>query len=141
MLILLAWKNVWRKKKRSLIIIAAITFGLWGGLFSGAVMIGSMESMVETAVSRSISHIQIHKPDYEKDKDVRNVLPDGIKVLNQVRSVDKVEAVAGRTLVMGMAASPTSSYGVQINGIVADDSRKITNIHTSMIEGDYFVPD
>jgi putative ABC transport system permease protein len=141
MLILLAWKNVWRKKKRSLIIVAAITFGLWGGLFSGAVMIGSMESMVETAISRSISHIQIHKPDYEKDKDVRNVLPDGIKILNQVRSVDKVEAVAGRTLVMGMAASPTSSYGVQITGIVADDSRKITNIHTSMIEGDYFVPD
>jgi putative ABC transport system permease protein len=141
MLILLAWKNVWRKKKRSLIIVAAITFGLWGGLFSGAVMIGSMESMVETAISRSISHIQIHKPDYDKDKDVRNYIPNGINVLNQVRSVDQVVAAAGRTLVMGMAASPTSSYGVQITGIIPDDSRKITNIHTSLIEGDYFLPD
>ena len=61
MLISLAWKNIWRKKKRSLIIVAAITFGLWGGLFSGAVMMGGMESMVETAISRSIAHIQIHK--------------------------------------------------------------------------------
>jgi ABC-type lipoprotein release transport system permease subunit len=141
MLIALAWKNVWRKKKRSLIIIAAITFGLWGGLFSGAVMIGSMESMVETAISRSISHIQIHKPDYEKDKDVRNVIPDGIKILKQVRSVKNVGAAAGRTLVMAMAASPTSSYGVQITGIVPEDSRKITDIHSKIIEGDYFVTD
>ncbi len=140
MLILLAWKNVWRKKKRSLIIVAAISFGLWGGLFSGAVMMGSMESMVETAISRNISHIQIHKVDYEEDKDVRNYIPDGVQVLKTISAEPNI-AAAGRTLIMGMAASPTSSFGVQITGIIPDDSRKITDIHTSVIDGEYFVAD
>jgi len=141
MLISLAWKNVWRKKKRSLIIVAAISFGLWGGLFSGAIMMGMMDSMVETAISRSISHIQIHKQDYEKDKDVRNFIPDAIQVLEHTRTISYIQAVAGRVLLMGMAASPASSFGVQIIGIIPEDSRRITDIHASIIEGQYFVPD
>ena len=133
MLISLAWKNIWRKKKRSMIIVSAIAFGLWGGLFSGAFMMGMMDSMVETAISRDLSHIQIHIPDYEQDKDVRNYIPDGPNVLKQLTSVKNIIAASGRTIVTGMAASPTSSYGVQISGIVPGDAAQITNIHESII--------
>jgi len=141
MLITLAWKNIWRKKKRSLIIVSAIAFGLWGGLFSGAFMMGMMDSMVETAISRDLSHIQIHKTDYNQDKDVRNFIPDGSRVLEQTASTVNILAASGRTIVTGMAASPTSSYGVQIIGINPNDEARITNINEGMLEGDYFVPD
>ena len=138
MLLSLAWKNIWRNKKRSLIIIAAITFGLWGGIFSSAIMVGMMESMVETSISRHLSHIQIHKKDYEKDRDVRNYIPDGINVLNATRTVQGLQAASGRTILVGMAASPTSSYGVDIIGIVPEDSKKVTDIYANIIEGSYF---
>ncbi len=138
MLISLAWKNIWRNKKRSLIIVAAITFGLWGGLFSSAIMVGMMESMVETAISRNLSHIQVHKEAYETDKDIRNFIPNGVKVLKKIRENPELEAAEARALVVGMAASPTSSYGVQIIGIVPDDSKKITDIHQQIVEGSYF---
>jgi len=138
MLISLAWKNIWRNKKRSSIIIAAITFGLWGGLFSSALMVGMTENMVENAISRDISHIQIHKKDYDQDEDVRNYIPDGMAVLEKVRHAPWVEAAAGRTLIMGMAASPSSSFGIQISGLNPQDSRNVTDIHTQIIEGSYF---
>ena len=141
MLLSLAWKNIWRNKKRSLIIIAAITFGLWGGIFSSAIMVGMMESMVETAISRDLSHIQIHKKDYDKDKDVRNFIPDGINVLDNIRSVKGVQAASGRTKIIGMAASPSSSYGVEIIGIVPEDSKQVTDIYANVIEGSYFKSD
>ena len=60
MLISLAWKNIWRNKKRSLIVLMAIAFGLWGGLISGALMMGMGESIVDTAIERDLAHIQIH---------------------------------------------------------------------------------
>ncbi len=138
MLISLAWKNIWRNKKRSLIIIAAITFGLWGGLFSSAIMVGMMESMVETSISRDLSHIQIHKMDYEKDMDVLNFIPNGGDVLQNVRLVSGVQAAAGRTKIMGMAASPSSSYGVVITGIMPEDSKQVTDVYSKVIEGTYF---
>ena len=141
MLIVLAWKNIWRKKKRSLIIVAAIAFGLWGGLFSDAIMMGMAESMVETAISRDLGHIQIHNPAYDKDSDIRNYIPDGGTVLNTGRRVPGVRAAASRAIVMGIAASPTSSYGVRITAIIPDETAEITDINTSMIEGVYFESD
>jgi ABC-type lipoprotein release transport system permease subunit len=141
MLISLAWKNIWRNKKRSLIIIAAITFGLWGGIFSSAIMVGMMESMVETAISRDLSHIQIHKRDYEKDKDVRNFIPDGIKILQKIRALESVGAASGRTKINGLVASPSSSYGVTINAIVPAESKQVTDIYNSINDGTYFESD
>lgn len=138
MLLSLAWKNIWRNKKRSFIIIAAITFGLWGGLFSSAIMVGMMESMVETAISRNLSHMQIHSVQYDKEKDVRNYIPDGMAVLERTHTIPGVEAAAGRTKIIGMAASPTSSYGVEIVGIKAEDSRQVTDVYSKIIEGNYF---
>ncbi len=141
MLISLAWKNIWRNKKRSLIIILAITFGLWGGIFSSAIMVGMMESMVETAISRDLSHIQIHKQDYDKDKDVRNFIPEGIQVLEKIRTTDGVQAAAGRIKINGLVASPSSSYGVTIIGIVPEYSKQVTDIYTKVQTGTYFESD
>ena len=138
MLISLAWKNIWRNKKRSGIIIAAITFGLWGGLFSSALMVGMMENMVETAISRDLSHIQIHKQDYDQDQDVRSFIPNGPTVLEQTRQNAGVESAEGRTVIMGMAASPTSSFGIRIVGLIPEDSRQVTDIHTQVMEGSFF---
>ena len=57
MILSLAWKNIWRNKKRSLIIIVATALGLWGSLLSGAIWMGWGESMVDTAISRDLAHI------------------------------------------------------------------------------------
>jgi putative ABC transport system permease protein len=138
MLIALAWKNIWRNKKRSLIVIIAITFGLWGGLMSGAIMMGMSESMIVTAIERDIAHIQIHKKTYSQNKDVRNYIPDGIGILNQVRENPEVKAASGRTLIYGMAASPASTFGVKIVGIDPQVAEKVTTINKHLIDGAYF---
>jgi ABC-type lipoprotein release transport system permease subunit len=137
MLLLLAWKNIWRNKKRSGIIIAAIIFGLWGGLFSGAVMMGMIESMVETSISRNLSHIQLHQPDYQKDHDVRHIIPNGPDVVDTIARQPGVRAVSGRILVQGMAASASSSYAMRLIGIDTAASRQVTDIHTHIREGTF----
>lgn len=138
MLTLLAWKNIWRNRKRSLIIITAITFGLWGGLLAGAVMMGWGESMVNTAIDRNLAHIQVHKPGFSSDRNVSLFIPKGMELITSIRSMTGVEAVSGRTLVDGMAASPTSTFGVRIAGIDAEMEGKVTNIKDLLIEGQYF---
>lgn len=138
MLTSLAWKNVWRNKKRSLIIVAALAFGLWGGLMSGAIMMGMGESIVETAINRDLSHIQIHQTGYDKDKDIVKYIPNSLELTEELGSIQGVEAVSGRMLIMGMAASPTSTFGIKIIGINPERAKKVTNIHKKIQEGDYF---
>ncbi|NOZ03295.1 MAG: ABC transporter permease [FCB group bacterium] len=138
MILSLAWKNIWRNKKRSLIIIVATALGLWGSLLSGAIWMGWGESMVDTAINRDLAHIQIHKPGYAQNKEIINYIPDGFRILEETKNLPGVKAVSGRTLVEGMAASPTSTFGVKIVGIVPAQAKTVTDIYKRLIEGEYF---
>lgn len=138
MLVALAWKNIWRNRRRSLIIIAAITFGLWGGILSGAVMMGWGESMVKTAIDRDLAHIQLHEPGFTADRNISLYIREGFGILDHLGSLKGITAVSGRTLVDGMAASPTSTYGVRIAGIDPEKEGKVTSIKDILIEGSYF---
>lgn len=138
MLISLAWKNVWRNKKRSLIIVLSIAFGLWGGLIAGAVMMGWGESMVNTAIDRDLAHIQIHKKGFLRDKEITHYIPDGLQVVEGAKKIAGVKAVSGRTIIEAMASSPTSNFGVKIVGIDPEDAQNVTNIHQKIVEGNYF---
>ena len=137
MLLSLAWKNIWRNKKRSLVIVAAIAFGLWGGLFSDALMVGMTESIVTTAVDRHLAHIQIHQPGFSRDKDIKKIIPNGRKIAAAIRTIAGVRGVSGRTFIQGMAASPNSSFGVNIYAIRPEQARKVTHIYERIVKGGY----
>ncbi|GBD97490.1 MAG TPA: ABC transporter permease [Nitrospirae bacterium] len=138
MLLTLAWKNTWRNKKRSFIIILSIALGLWGSLLAGAVWMGWGESMVNTAIERDLSNIQIHKKGYTRNKEITNFIPRGFRILKETQHIPGVKAVSGRTLVEAMAASPTSTFGVKIVGIIPAQAKKVTNIHSLLRQGTYF---
>ena len=86
MLVLLAWKNVWRNKKRSFIILTAIALGLWSGLFAAAAMYGMWDSTVNSAIDRDLGHIQIHSKAFEKEKLIENFIPDGNEIESEVKT-------------------------------------------------------
>ncbi len=138
MLLMLAWRNVWRNKKRSLIILLAITFGLWGGLLAGAIMMGWGESMVSTAIDRDLGHIQIHSPGFRMEQELTNWIPDGQQVLTRVQNMTGVKSACGHVVLQGMASSPTSNFGVLIYGVNPEEEAKVTVIREKLIAGNYF---
>ena len=138
MLISLAWKNVWRNKKRSIIVVLAIMFGLWGGLFSGAVMIGMGESMINTAIDRDISHIQIHNKGFLDKGEMELYIPEHEKLIKNISGIENIKAISGRMVFDAMVSSPKSSYGVKVTGIKPENEKKVTSLQEKIIEGSYF---
>ncbi len=141
MLLQLAWKNIWRNKKRSVIIILATAFGLWGGLFSDAVMMGMTESSIETAINLDIAHIQIHKPGYLDENDIRSFIPNSAAVVSRLRENPNVKAVSPRMMIQGIASSPSSSFPIQITGVEAETESKVTTLKQKIIDGTYLYSD
>ncbi len=138
MLFSLAWKNIWRNKSRSLVVVLAIAFGLWGGLFSDALMIGMGESMVNTAIDRDLAHVQLHRPDYDATKSIRLFIPNGKQMADSIRHLPDVAGVSARTRFSGIASSATSSFPVQISAIVPGQEKSVTRLYEKMIRGTYF---
>jgi putative ABC transport system permease protein len=138
MLIALAWKNIWRNKKRSLIILTAIALGIWAGLFSVAVMIGSWDTTVNSTIDRHLSHLQIHTKAFKDDNLISNYIPDGPDLADNIRKLPQVKDVSARVLIEGMASSPGSSSGTNIIGVNPEHEKNVTTIANYIIDGEYF---
>jgi putative ABC transport system permease protein len=134
----LAWKNVWRNKKRSSVLLSAIALGVWGGLFASGIMYGLTDQMVRTAIDTQLSHIQIHETGFLEDKQLQDSIPDIDGLMRFVRQQPFTAAAVRRMVISGMISSPTNSQGVRILGIEQDQERKASDVADQVIEGSYF---
>lgn len=138
MLFKLAWKNIWRNKKRSLIIISAAFFGIWGGVLTSSIFVGMWETTIEAAINRELSHIKIYHQSFRDEKLITQFINDINSVESVVQANPYIQDYSKRTILEGMALSPTSVSGVKIFAIDPDKEKLITSIYQRVIEGVYF---
>lgn len=134
----IAWRNVWRSKTRSVVVIAAVCIGMTGGVFSSALMFGMMQSRVDTAISTEMAHIQMHNVDFIDNQDQEFSIRNSEDYLKQIKNIEGVE-VTGRLKINAMASSAETSTGLVINGIIPKDEINVTDLNTKITKGDYFV--
>lgn len=138
MMVILAWKNIWRNKKRSMIILAATVIGLTAGLFAVGMMTGMYEAMISSGINREIGNLQIHTASYKHDQLISQSLPGPDSIVRMIRTHSDVRSVATHSLIEGMASSAATASGIMIFGIKPDDEREVTAVSHSVIEGTYF---
>lgn len=139
----IAWKNVWRNKIRSAVVIAAFTLGIFGGIFSMAVMFGMADTRIENAIGIETSHIQIHDPGWLENNELKYTIPDARVLADSILALPQVEAVSPRIKIQGMASTSGNATGVMINGVDAGREMKLSGIDESIVPsgGSYIATD
>ncbi len=132
----MSWRNIWRNKVRSVIIIASVTFGLFAGLFVLGLYEGMMDSRVRTVIDTEVAHLQMHHPHFEDDYDPCFVLPAKNMLKESILKNTYVKAITTRSVVQGMLANATGTAGVQINGIEMADESLVSHLGDKIIEGE-----
>ncbi len=137
----IAWKNIWRNKFRSIIIMSAISLGIFSGLLLVAFSKGMTVQRISATLNTEISHIQIHLPDYLVQEDIKLLLKpvsDIEKILNQQ---PEISGYSSRILLNSIASSAETGTNVKINGIDPDSEKRVTDLYTKITEGTFFVKD
>lgn len=138
MLTKIAWRNIWRSRTRSLVVIGAITLGVWALVFMISWMNGMMNSFVSSIIENQTSHIQIHNPTFLKERKSEFVINNSTKLLTELENTEGIKAVTSRLMSNGMISSPRASKGVMILGIDPEKENEVTNLQKQIKEGDYF---
>lgn len=131
----MAWRNIWRNKVRSIVIMTSIAIGLFAGVAVLALYKGMMKSRVQTVIYAEEGHLQIHDSLFKKDYDPGLVLPSGDELLKEAGAMPGVRLAAPRSITQGMLATTTGSTGVQINGVVPELEYKASQLKRKIIEG------
>jgi ABC-type lipoprotein release transport system permease subunit len=141
MLFKIAWRNIWRSKMRTAVLILSIGFGLWAGIFSMGLMRGSTDQRTRTAIETYVSHIQIHNPDYQVERSAEFDIAEPERVTTFLDTVGAMSAYTQRMLLGAMASTAQGATGVQVLGIDPSAEKRVTNIFNKVVEGSYFESD
>ena len=137
-LIKISWRNIWRNKLRSLVVIISIVFGLLGGIIIIAMSYGLNEERMNNAVDTYLSHIQIHNNLFSEDYNIKHTINNLDAIEKAINQDERVVSYSKRIVLNGMLSNSNGSYGIQVKGIDPDEEIKVTNTYEKVIDGEYF---
>lgn len=134
----IAWRNIWRNLRRTLVIVTAVAIGVWSMVFLGAFSRGMINNMLDNGKSVLIGDIQIHNKNYRTDPSIDNSMQEPEKIESLLEKLYSNNTVSTRRIkVSAYVSNARHSTGATLVGIEPEKEKKISFIGTSIFKGDY----
>jgi ABC-type lipoprotein release transport system permease subunit len=137
----IAWRNLWRNKRRTVVISLAIALGVWGVLVAIGVDNAFVYQMMDNFIYTHLGHIEIHAQGFNKNPSLRLCITEAEEVIEKVKGTEHIAGYAPRIKAFSLAQSPRSSQGVMLVGIDPELEPTVTRIKSFITEGSYFERD
>jgi ABC-type lipoprotein release transport system permease subunit len=134
----LAWRNLLRNKRRTIIAGTAIGMGLAALVFTDALMIGMNDHLVHSGTATFMGDAQVHRQGYRETHDIELTInnPDG--VVSTLKASPIVDCFAPRVYSFAMVGSPANNEGVSMVGVDPENERCLSLVDDTIVAGDYF---
>ena len=134
---LLAWRNIWRNPRRSVLTILAIIFASGLLVFMLSFQFGAYEDMIDSSVRLSTGHLQIQPEGYQNRPEMHKVIENPGPLLDRVAAVAGVDAVTVRSETFALAAGAKRSRGTTVSGVRPEVERRISTLPGQIRKGRY----
>lgn len=133
----IAWRNLWRNSRRSIITMASIFFGVILSSVMTSMQYGSYDSMVDNVVKLYSGYAQVFTEDYHENKTINNTFELTDSIINIVSEIKEVTHTAPRLEYFALASSEEITKGAMIMGIDPVREDKITEVSKWVEKGSY----
>jgi ABC-type lipoprotein release transport system permease subunit len=134
----MAWRNVWRNRRRSLVTVAATTLAFTVMILYSSVVQGYLTSMERNLLDLELGDVQIHAPEYRDDASLYSSIPESDELL--ARFDARGFRASARLLGFGLGASDEASAGVQAVGVDVDRDATVSLIAERVRAGRWLDP-
>lgn len=133
----LAWRNLWRNARRTVITLIVVSVGLWSVLIFNAFLNAWSESGKQTTLSVLIGEAQIHAPGYMDDPNIELLMPTPDPALRAALDDPAISHWASRLIVPGVVQSEYKTLPVSILGVDPKDEKIVSSLPAQVVEGRY----
>ncbi len=131
----ISWKNVWRNKNRSLVVIIAVTLGIISGVLLVGIMEGWVKQRLHDAIYNEVSHVQIHNTEYLKNEEILLTVRDTTEMVRAIEALPGLKGWVMRTRMVAMVNTPWANTGVIVYGIDPEKEKQVTEIYKKIVPG------
>src|SRR5687767_4602054 len=133
----LAWRNIWRHRRRTIIIVLAMGLSLAMMMFYDGLMDGFNQAIAGNAVRVLGGNIQVHAAGYREKVDSNPLLPlaDDSAIVEAALSQPDVIAAARRIQTGGLVSNREGAFPLNIIGIEPEVEAPVSLIAEHIVEG------
>lgn len=137
----IAWRNLWRHPRRTILILLAVVVGVWSMLFYSAFIRGLAGQMVRQNIANLTGDVQVQAPGFHANPVLENLMRDPAPARAAVAgALPPGGRVTERLRLGGVLRSPHGAYGATVVGIVPGEERGISFVPEAVAEG-AFLPE
>lgn len=142
MLLTLAWRNLWRKKRRTFITVSSVMFATILAIFLMSMIAGMKDQMVDTIVRTSTGFMQIQDAMYFDEPSMDHALEYGEEVKRAIeKHADRITYTVPRIQGFCLASRDMGARGSLVTGILPKQEDKMNSLSSNIVEGSMFGPD
>ena len=129
----IAWRNIGRNRKRSLIVMTAVAIGVAAGVFACGLIIGWSNQRIDAVIHVEQGHINLFHPEFLNNEDIEKSIPESNDVLQFLEQQPEIKAIAKRYLVSALASTPYGTTSLMLNGVDPEIEMLVSELHTKTI--------
>ena len=130
----IAWRNLWRNKRRTIITVSSIFFAVFFAVLMRSFQLGTYGFMIEQSIESYTGYLQIQNPEYFDDPTIDNAFELSDTLLQKVEEVPNVSNVVPRLEYGALASSGNLSKGVIVSGISPEAERNVSNPYHRLVK-------
>lgn len=135
----LAWRNIWRNKRRTLITMTSIAVAVLLSAVMRSMQEGQYKDMIDTTVGSFSGYAQVHANGYWDDKTLDNSFAATDSLLNILKDSEGVTAVVPRIESFALGAGKQQSRPLMVIGIDVESEQHLINPQRRLQSGSYFL--
>lgn len=132
-----AWRNIWRNARRSLITASAMALSVGLCMAMVAITDGFYDVFYEVMITRKTGHIQVRHEDYPKTKSIYDTVKDSEHIMADIQKVPETIGLTGRLYSSALVEFNKNGFGAQISGIQPETEKSISTIFKQIEKGRY----
>jgi ABC-type lipoprotein release transport system permease subunit len=136
----IAWRNLWRNRRRTFLTAGGIAFAVALLSFAIAQQLGSYALMIDNATALLTSHMQVQRQGYHDDARIEDTVGDATRLVAEIEAMPGVRRVAPRVLAFVLVSSGERSFAAQLIGVDPVRERDISTLPSLVSTGRYLGP-
>ena len=133
----LAWRNLWRNRRRTIIAISSIVFSVLLASWMRSMQEGSYDSMIENSVKFYSGYLQVQDTAFWDERTLDNSFEVNSELKQNIEKIEDVTLVSNRVESFALAANHLKSKPAMVMGIEPEAEDKITNISKKIKKGEF----
>ncbi len=141
MLLKLAWRNIWRNKRRSLITLAAVVFAAVMAIAMRGIQLGTYELNIRSVVELFSGYLQIQNKNYIDNPSLSSSFSVDKNIVGVLKTTKGIDGYAPRIYADGLISFKDNSRGAAIFGIEPGKEKIVTTFVQNINSGKFFTSD